>query len=1030
MAGICAFVVVLLSTAPACMGDEAALLDLVRKATEGDERAYHAVLRQYGKYQELVGAKRIPKQYAEVLDNRIWSDCMDACGDVKRRYGPLLDRVELPGSAGYRLEPGSRYVVGRSDLDLKIEGAAAEAAAEDLEQALRRKYGGVDPRQLGVNPLDRVDPRSHESLMRAQAHPEKYCTPGGLKALEYEHFQKGVAIVWDETGRARRVSLVELYREKGWPPPPKPTALDAFEGVADQQKFLNASVQQGLDSEARARHDAKYHIRSIDKAGYAGVDLQGQHGSLIQEMEAVARTKNVRVALQERISHCGGNFDVALQQYLRETQSFQRQLATETFQRHCQLIAEAKKQGGAMALEAAGAEKNLQYALAAISKKQAQSLLATAEGTALSATQSSQLLSRSSAMRVEAAVIAERAKIDASRVAGFHQALANELKLSAAERDILGKNLDLLSRSAGGRRLLNSMMDYARKHPVKSGLLAVAICHDIKEVAQTAGAEGLGQGSLLAGNKAADWLLMTASPHYSTARLAELAGRMTFEAVFLNPMKEFAAQRAYEGAIGFLGSLNLDRGELTRRYGLHNEDQVVKEAGEWYDAWMAGRGEALGMRTEIRAGGPEKINEVREAFIRQAREDYRHSQWLQMARDYSYDAKTGEYGQDGFFAQVGGGQITFENFALRFPNEEKARFAIEFYLWEKWTYDWDKYKGEVTERDAREDFLRKYLFELWKLSAAYNRKLEQAKEEAQKQIEEARAIGADPQQQAEWRENVIRDFYIDFYNRQVDLLWEQAATSPDELVERESPPVVEQPSKPPVEFPPPPMEPPLPPRLVRPPLVEPAAPPAPDRVPIERIWAALPAPGSISRAEFDLDYSEERDDSGDDPQHLRLIREWSGYRELICQDQRGPALAMDLLMIQVVVTYTLKGNPKSETPEAFRNHVVQTADEHLRGPYKYKAKTPMDTLPGAVLCTRRWQEEGRKGANYDVFVWQSPRCHLAVKCSFYVTDRYSCSPSNTARFDELDGFVSTVSRRLAGQIHTQLQQIDAEPPNR
>ena len=1018
-----AMLVLALDTASG-IGQDTSLLELARRAAEGDTQAYHSVLRQYGKYQELVAAKRIPIEYAEVLDNRVWSDCMDACNEMKRRHGANLQRIELPGSAGRRLEYGGKYVLGRSDIDLKIEGDAADIAAEELEHALRKKYG-VDPRSLGVNPLARVDPNDHEALLRAQAHPEKYCTPGGLKALEYENFKNGVAIVWDEEGRARRVSLETLYQKNGWPPPERPAALDAFEGVADQQKFLNTAVREGMSGEALARHDAKYYLRSVAKAELAGVDVHKGHANLLKEIEAVARTKNVKAALHDRIQRHGGVVESAVAEYVQETQAFQRELTTETFNRHCRLIAEGKRRGGAFAAEAVNAEKNLEYALAALSKKQAETLLNAAEGPTWTKTQSADVLSRASRVRVDAAILAENSKIDASRVAHFQQLLADELRLSEGERDALAKRLDLVGTTPTGRRLLNTMMTYARKHPIKSGMLALVIYHDVKEVATKAGAEGIGQGGLLAGNKAADWTLMLASPHYATARIAEFAGRLTFEFGMLNPMKEFAGQRAYEGAAGFLGSLNLGRGELTRRYGLHNEEQAVKEAEAWYDAWMTGKGEAIGMRSEIRAGGQEKINEVRDAFIRQLRDDYRQSQWLQMARDYSYDAKTGEYGGEGFFSQVGNGEITFENFAIRFPTEEGARNAIDYYLRENWTYDWDKYKGEPTERDEREAFLRNYLISLWKLSVTHNQKLAKAREEAEKKLEEARAIGADPQQQAEWRENVVRDFYLNYQNREVDRQWEQAAVVGSKSAEQQPPPDA--------ETPPPLVETPAPPKQAKKPddrNLSPPPVPVPLQVSLHRILAALPSSGRVALGEFDLDFSDNRIDDDKDPDQIRIVREWSGYRQLICQGDRGPAMGIDLLMVQVIVTYNVKGNPGADTPKAFRDHIVKTADAHLRAPHKYHAKTPVDALPGAVLCTKRWKTEERTGANYDFFVWQSPLCHIAVKCSFYVTMHYRCSPTNSERFNELNAFTSTTCRELAEEIHARLQDTDAEPPDR
>lgn len=700
--------------------DDQALLRAVRAAVAdtSDRQAFQTVVRNYDRYQELVAQGKVGRADAEVFDNQLWQKRLDTWDKVKALHGAGLERVDTVGSGGRRLEPGSSYKVGVSDLDDIPRGKLAAAAAEDYQRLLRMELGGVDPQKVGLNALSPVAPRSPASLLEAQYHPEKYPTPERMKALDYQQYETGMTTVW-EHGQARRVSVKDLYREKGWKPPPKPTALDAFGCVAAEQKFLNQSVMKGLTGTEKAIYEAKYRSRAIGAATeLGGVELNASERALYEEMKAIAGNKGVSQALAQRIAAHGGNVEAAVSEYLRESEALGKQITVSTFQRHVRLMAEGKAAGGAAAEAAAEASRNTRYSLAALSDGQTRELLGAARVKDVEG-----IAGNASRLRIQAAIEGERAAIDASQVSGFYRNLGSELKLSAAEVAALEKDIRLLTLSPQGGKLLNSMSEALRTRPVSSALIAAAIYGQIKDVAATAGEKGLVAGGELAAGYAADWYLMSASPVYAAARLTDFGARLAIDGArlgvdwaVLGAVKERAAKLAYEGDEGFLAHQGFGPGNLTRRYA--TEAEALKAAQDWYREFMVRKGEYVDKQ------------EVREAFERQVKADYQYSRLMGMVRDYTIDPSTGRYSQESFFRQVGGGVLTFENFAQRFATEEKAAQAIDYYLRQKWTYDWEKYGGEPGQRDAFQEMVRKQLLALWRSSRDFNAEVQQQRAEA------------------------------------------------------------------------------------------------------------------------------------------------------------------------------------------------------------------------------------------------------------------------------------------------------------
>ena len=755
-------------------GDEQSLLRAVRAAVanEADRKAFQTVVGNYDRYKELVAQGKVGRADAEVFDNQLWQKRLDTWDKVKAIHGDGLERVDTVGSGGRRLEPGSSYKVGVSDLDDIPRGKLAAAAAEDYQRLLRIELGGVDPRKVGLNALSPVDPRSPSSLLEAQYHPEKYPTPERMKALDYQQYESGMTTVW-ENGRTRRVSVKQLYAERGLAPPPKPTALDAFGCVAAEQKFLNQSVMKGLTGAEKAIYEAKYHSRALGAATeLGGVELSASQRAIYDEMQAIAGNKGVSQALAKRIAANGGNVEAAVAGYLRESEALGKEITRTTFQRHVRLLAEGKAAGGAAAEAAAEASRNTRYGLAALSDRQARDLLGVArvkdvEGVAGSA----------SRLRVQAAIEGERAAIDASKVSGFYRNLGSELKLSAAEAAALERDLRLLSLSPQGGKLLNSMSEALRNRPVSSGLMAAAIYGQIKDVATTAGEQGLVAGGELAAGYAADWYLISASPAYAAARLTDFGARLAIDGAklgmdwaVLGAVKERAAKLAYEGDEGFLAHQGFGPGNLARRYS--TEAEALKAAQDWYREFMVRKGEYVDKQ------------EVREAFEGQVKADYQYSRLMGMVRDYTIDESTGQYGPESFFRQVGGGVLTFETFAQRFGTREKAEQAIDYYLRVKWTYDWEKHGGEPGQRDAFQELVRKQLLALWEASDKYNA-------EVQEERAAARGVLAEREQPAlEAAEDRVRsgELAIDAAWLETkplsDLLAESARRAAERMAER------------------------------------------------------------------------------------------------------------------------------------------------------------------------------------------------------------------------------------------------------
>lgn len=712
VAGIAALGIALLLAASGVWAqpglDDRQLVQAVDAAVrdQSNRGAFRKVLQNYDRYRQLVAEGRIPAANVEVVDNQVWDLSLRVWDKVKAADPEGVERVDLVGSGGRRLEPGSSYKVGKSDLDFIPRGPRAEEAAAEYMKRLAAEMG-ADPHKIGINALSPVQ-AERTTLIEAANHPEKYCTPERLKALDYQQYSTGLTVVWDD-GRPQRVSVRDLYARNGWPPPPEPTALDAFGSAAAEQKFLNESVRKGLSGAEKAVYEAKYHARTLDSAvKLGGVELPLGGEAVERELRAIAESKSVRTALADRIARHGGNVEAAVAEYLQDATDLNKRVTADLLRKHIQLLHGKAAAGGEALAEAQQSVRQLQHSLAIYSDAQTRELLKNA---GLKPANIETVAEKVSKFRIEVAVEGERAAIEAQRVA---RAIAAHLP--PAERAAFEAQIAALSKTAGGRSLIQHVAETMRARPVSSALIALAAASEIRHVASVAGEKGWAAGSLAAGNAAGDWYLMSVSPHYAVARLAIDLGKLGVELTITGPIKESTARVAYEGDAGFLGHIGLSRGELTRRFA--TEAEALDEARQWYQKWMVTHGEYLGK------------TEVEEAFYRQVRADYETSRWLQMARDYSFDPQTGQYGERGFFRRVGNGQITFENFARRFPNEEAVQRVIDYYFDYTWYYDWEEYGGKPADRDAREQLLRKYLLELWKASAKFNAELDKARQDA------------------------------------------------------------------------------------------------------------------------------------------------------------------------------------------------------------------------------------------------------------------------------------------------------------
>jgi hypothetical protein len=175
--------------------------------------------------------------------------------------------------------------------------------------------------------------------------------------------------------------------------------------------------------------------------------------------------------------------------------------------------------------------------------------------------------------------------------------------------------------------------------------------------------------------------------------------------------------------------------------------------------------------------------EVEEAFRQQVKADWRFSQTMALTRDYTVDPTNGNYGPGSFFRQVAGGDLTIEDFATRIPTEEKARYVIDLYLKDRWSFDCEKYGDKPTDRDARMELLRNSLRALWQNSKTYNERpdVTAAREAAES---EARKI------------ELAKGFLLEARNRAVDAAWESAREPNESVVASDRKPPAEKESKP------------------------------------------------------------------------------------------------------------------------------------------------------------------------------------------------------------------------------------------
>ncbi|MBS0202033.1 MAG: PKD domain-containing protein [Planctomycetes bacterium] len=694
--------------------DDRQLLNLVEKVArdQSDKNALRQVVRNMSRYRDLVAEGRVPKASVEVLDNQIWDTAMRAWNEVQRK-NPELVRVDLVGSGGRRGEVGNSYIFGKSDLDFIPHATtpeAAEAAAAEFRQQLIREWG-VNPQQIGVNALTPVT-ADERSLAVALADPEKYPLRERTMILEFQNYQNGMTLVW-ENGEVRRLPLREVYAQNGWTPPPAPTPLEAFGAAVSEGKFLDP--RNGLVGVEKAIHDAKYHVRTLNHAvDIAGVELPPGTEELRKELQGIVGSKSVNSALSERIARNGGNVEVAIAEHLAEADKLQKQVTRNLLRNHFELLRDKVAQGGEALTEAKESFRKVKQALAVMKDADARQML---KGLGISAENVETIANEASARRIMMAREADRAAQETRNLA---EALIR--KLPASEQAAARAQLTGIARLPEGKTLIAKITETLRARPVASGLIVLTAVHEIQRVATIAGEKGPQEGALAAVNAAADWRLMAVSPHYAVVRLLIDLEKLGVDFAIVGPIKEKVIESAYSGENGFLAHFGLSRGELTRLYS--SEEDALKASRKWYGQWMTVHGEYLG-KTEIEA-----------AFYRQVRADFEVSRRLQAARDYSFDPKTNKYGEKGFFRRNDDGPLTFEDFAVRYPTENEAAIAIRKYIDLTYLLDFEKYNFKPGDRNAQEDLLRNYLLQLWKASARHRDELKQARLDAERRLKE------------------------------------------------------------------------------------------------------------------------------------------------------------------------------------------------------------------------------------------------------------------------------------------------------
>jgi len=696
---------------------EQALQQQIAAAVAGDEAAFRSVMRQYADYKDLVARGRVAAGDVAVLDNQLWAKSQQVWAEVKKLHGAELERIDNVGSGTYRSDV-SGYKPGKSDTDYIPRGAQAEDAAEDFTRLMQRELGGVHPQTVGMNALAPVDVTNPASLRDAQLHPEKYPTAERIKALEHQNWERGTTTTWDGAGQQQFTTTKDYFAQKGLAPPPAPVATDAFGIHAAEQKFLTRTPPvTPAGALSQAVHDSKYLNRAVGNAAdVAGIPLTPAEQSLFREMQILANTKNVIPALKGRIDLLNGDVNAAVREYLTEARALNDALTQKLFDQHVKLLADLQAKAPAAAAQA---EKNLAHSLAVLSEGQAGGLAKASTATSvLQSVKVSDVLADANGIRSEAAAGARQAAAEARRVASLAPTLAAELKLPSGELKALSERIGLLELSPGGRKLLTELGEALAKRPILTtaggALTALAIYWEIKQVATVAGEKGLAAGSLAAGNAAADWALMAVSPAYGGLRLMQGVGAFAVDLALLGPMKDFAGRAAYEGGGGFLGEQGIGRGDLARHY--DTEAAALAAAATWFDTKKT-----TGTFTYLGQA------DVRAAFLAQVQADYHQSALLKFAQEYTVGASS----QWGFFALVGGGDLTFQNFALRFPTRERAEQAIDYFLREKY--------NQVTEppgigRNEAERFLKTYLLALWQASQSYNAQLAQAKGDAEQRL--------------------------------------------------------------------------------------------------------------------------------------------------------------------------------------------------------------------------------------------------------------------------------------------------------
>jgi len=706
------------------LGAGPAIGDLLIKSMEGEESAFRALCRRYGEVKDLAVRGTVDARLGtalDVFDDALSAKTLDAINRVMAERPGAVQWVDVIGSLNTRTTGSSRYVTMISDRDFVFNGPGVEAAIETLNGALERELG-IAPEAYGTNFLTATETGSRESLVEALSNREKYATPARVRALEYDHWDKGFRLVPEEGGRVRYVSVKDDYATRNLAPPPKPQALDAFGIHAAEQKMLFGARLTGLSPAEQAVHDAKYYKRIADSAReYGGIALSAEEQRLVAEARRIADAKSVRQGLGGRLGAdaSAAEVELAARRFLAECEAMNARLTGALHARHLELIADGLAKGGPNAELAAAAQRELSYAYATMPAGEA---VALASDSAIAADAIAD--ARRLQLEAEARTLAARAgRLDAAAAGSTLEALARSLPAELQQRFL--SSVRELQGTAGGQGLLvrvggdaRQLLAYLREHPVAGTAIGLGVALSVYHVVSEAQQKGIAAGVTAAG----DLALMVASPAYGALRLVQDVGTLGLNYFVFWDLKAFAGRLAYDSAGGFLGAKSLTRDALARAYS--SEEEAVADAAKWFDTEGAAVHNLYQSQYDTSTAERKPVanmDAVRQMVLDQVRMDYRLAKF---AGDLTMNPVTGEYGDDSFFARetIGGKSITPGNFADLAKTRGEAERAIARFLANR-RLPWPA----GLPQDKLRETMQQYLLRLWEVSQQRRGELEAAR---------------------------------------------------------------------------------------------------------------------------------------------------------------------------------------------------------------------------------------------------------------------------------------------------------------